>query len=183
MSSQDIITYCAPTLVGIKTANIFNERYETEDELKKSISHFNHSFKDYGLRMTSLGEKNNRALIYVYREQALIRDFKNQLSQELLKQYGYDSKDIKNSLHTLTKRIGNSSSFPHEIGLFLGYPPEDVKGFIDNKARNYKFIGYWKVYGDLDKALKSFHSYDHAQKILLDRLKNGYTLKQLVIHK
>ena len=92
MSSQDIITYCAPTLVGIKTANIFNERYETEDELKKSISHFNHSFKDYGLRMTSLGEKNNRALIYVYREQALIRDFKNQLSQELLKQYGYDSK-------------------------------------------------------------------------------------------
>ena len=24
--------------------------------------------------------------------------------------------------------------FPHDIGLFLGYPPEDVLGFITNKA-------------------------------------------------
>ena len=28
-----------------------------------------------------------------------------------------------------------SGEFPHEVGLFLSYPPEDVKGFIDHRAR------------------------------------------------
>ena len=38
--------------------------------------------------------------------------------------------------------------FPHEIGIFLGYPLADVAGFIRNKGRNCKCIGTWKVYGD-----------------------------------
>ena len=28
-----------------------------------------------------------------------------------------------------------SGEFPHEVGLFLGYPPEDVRGFIENHAK------------------------------------------------
>ena len=31
-----------------------------------------------------------------------------------------------------------SGEFPHEVGLFLSYPPEDVKGFIDHRANNFK---------------------------------------------
>ena len=34
-----------------------------------------------------------------------------------------------------------SGEFPHEVGLFLGYPPEDVKGFIDHRANNFKCAG------------------------------------------
>lgn len=45
-----------------------------------------------------------------------------------------------------------SGEFPHEVGLFLSYPPEDVKGFIDHRANDFKCAGLWKVYGDEEKA-------------------------------
>lgn len=39
-------------------------------------------------------------------------------------------------LDTLAGRIQNAGGeFPHEIGLFLGYPLGDVKGFIKHKAK------------------------------------------------
>ena len=38
-----------------------------------------------------------------------------------------------------------SGEFPHEVGLFLSYPPEDVKGFIDHRANNFKCAGLWTV--------------------------------------
>ena len=34
-----------------------------------------------------------------------------------------------------------SGEFPHEVGLFLSYPPEDVKGFIDHRANDFKCAG------------------------------------------
>ena len=34
----------------------------------------------------------------------------------------------------LIKRLNEDAEFPHEIGLFPGYPPEDVRGFIENRA-------------------------------------------------
>ncbi len=43
--------------------------------------------------------------------------------------------------------------FPHEIGLFLGYPPEDVCGYIRNKGKCQKCTGHWQVYGDENFAL------------------------------
>ena len=42
--------------------------------------------------------------------------------------------------------LSGSCAFPHEIGLFLGYPFEDVMGFIENKGENYLCSGCWKVY-------------------------------------
>lgn len=34
-----------------------------------------------------------------------------------------------------------SGELPHEVRLFLSYPPEDVKGFIDHRANNFKCAG------------------------------------------
>ena len=183
MTSKKIITHCAPTLAGIKTANLFNEQYSDENVLLNEIQNFNLVFKDRGLKMVPLTLKNNNALIYVYRIKDLEQDFCNELSKELLTKYGYDSSDILKSIKKLSGRMSDYIDFPHEIGLFLGYPPEDVKGFIDNKAQNYKFVGYWKVYGDEEKAINTFNKYHQCQKIFLDRLNMGYTLKELVINK
>ena len=36
-----------------------------------------------------------------------------------------------------------SGEFPHEVWLFLSYPPEDVKGFIDHRASGFKCAGLW----------------------------------------
>lgn len=44
---------------------------------------------------------------------------------------------LEQLLERLSGRISASEDFPHEIGLFLGYPVDDVTGFIQNKGRNY----------------------------------------------
>lgn len=45
----------------------------------------------------------------------------------------------------LVRRLRRQEDFPHEVGLFLSYPPEDVAGFIANNARRCKCAGLWKV--------------------------------------
>ena len=45
------------------------------------------------------------------------------------------------------------------MGLFLGYPPEDVAGFIRNGARGAKCVGTWKMCGDEEKARRTFRRY------------------------
>lgn len=50
-------------------------------------------------------------------------------------------------LTRLAQRMEAVGDFPHEVGFFLGYPAEDVVGFIRNKGQNFKFCGRWKVYG------------------------------------
>ena len=182
MTSKKIITHCGPTLMGLKTANLFNEHYESKEEIYNEIKAFNKAFVNVGLSMIPLSLKNNHALIYVYRADNLKEDFKNKLAKKLLVQYGYDYNNIYISLRKLIYKMQDYDNFPHEIGLFLGYPPRDVKGFIDNKAENYKALGQWKVYTHVNKALKTFNVYKSCQLDLLEKLDEGYTLKEIVIN-
>ena len=59
------------------------------------------------------------------------------------------------------QRLGQAAEFPHEIGLFLGYPPEDVQGFLENRLC--KCVGCWKVYGDEQAAQNGFASSANAR--------------------
>ena len=59
------------------------------------------------------------------------------------------------------------------------YPPEDVIGFINNNAGNYKYCGTWKVYGDVNRALDTFAKYRKCTELLCRRLRNGEPVEQL----
>ena len=81
----------------------------------------------------------------------------------------------------LVKKLRSESSFPHEIGLFLGYPPEDVCGFIENKAEDCKCVGCWKVYGDADKAQLLFDKYKKCTQLCRSLFAKGCTLDKLAV--
>ena len=74
-----------------------------------------------------------------------------------------------------------SGEFPHEVGLFLSYPPEDVKGFIDHRANNFKCTGPWKVYGDKGKARSLFAKYKKCTEIYCALWQSGSKLEQLAV--
>ena len=67
----------------------------------------------------------------------------------------------------------NEMRFPHEIGIFLGYPLADVTGFINNKGRNCKCIGTWKVYGDASSASKAFARFNKCSDVYNRLWKSG----------
>jgi hypothetical protein len=72
-------------------------------------------------------------------------------------------------LARLQRRFLNEG-FPHEIGLFLGYPPEDVRGFIFNKGQNFICCRYWKVYHNAERAMEMFRKIDKAQILAMNIL-------------
>ena len=73
-------------------------------------------------------------------------------------------------------------SFPHELGLLLGYPVEDVLGFIRNEGRNYLYCGYWKVYGDVDAARITFDRYNQAKEDAIRLISSGMEIHELLLY-
>ena len=80
-----------------------------------------------------------------------------------------------------TFKEGESGEFPREVGLFLSYPPEDVKGFIDHRASGFKCAGLWKVYGDEEKARSLFAQYKKCTEIYCALWQSGSKLEQLAV--
>ena len=147
MSEDLVIRHCSPTLAGIKTGNLFSCDCPCRKELTKALSGLNRKLVPRGIRILPLRVCRGRALIYAYRPHALESDLADQHARELLLQYGYTPENLNACVLHLIRRIRTADEFPHEIGLFLSYPPEDVLGFIHNKACNHKCLGCWKVYG------------------------------------
>jgi len=130
MSEDLIIKHCSPTLAGLKTANLFTCVYTQKQDIECYVRSFNRRFSCKGVIMLPLEFGKTRALIYVFRPTALKRDLSDPQAQSILTSMGYKSFDSMACLTMLKSRVQMCPEFPHEIGLFLGYPPEDVRGFI-----------------------------------------------------
>ena len=179
LSEKLLITHCSPTLAGIKTGSLFSCAYKETCQVTNYIGCLNRKLTSKGVRVLPLCYKSNRVLIYVYRPDFLKRDLCDKLANKILNDRGYICKSPELCIAQLIKRFGYSNEFPHEVGLFLGYPPVDVSGFIKNKAECFKCVGCWKVYGDERAALKTFEKYKRCTDIYNEQWENGKSIEQL----
>ena len=146
--------------------------------MKAELRKLNRRFAPKGLRFLPLRIEKNYALIYVYRPERLKADLSYKEASGILNRYGYGTTESRCVAH-LIGRLRENGDFPHEIGLFLSYPPEDVKGFIEQAKP--KFSGYWKVYGDENSAREIFERYKRCTESYLHQLNNGSSLDRLVV--
>lgn len=181
MSEQLIIQQCSPTLAGLKTGNLFLVEMGNREELLMEIRKINERLRNRGIRMVPMRFHKGKALIYLYRISKLKEDLNNQEARQILESIGYACNDPEKCIVLLQKRLKDFPEFPHEIGLFLGYPPEDVKGFIENKAENFKCVGTWKVYGNEQQAKKKFSQFKKCTRIYFEQWLNGRSMEQLTV--
>ncbi len=182
MLEKDLIYYCAPTLAGMKIANLFSHRFQNKAEFLKNVLELNSTANKKGVKIDILCIKNNRALVYVYREKQLIMNLKNNLAAEILRKCGYDiNANVENYIAYLKSRFGMDICFPHEIGLFLGYPAEDVWEFICHKGKNCKYCGLWKVYFNVDDAKALCDKYEHCQSVYRRVFNNGGDINRMIV--
>lgn len=181
MSEDLLIRHCSPTLAGIKTGNLFSCVCPCRKELTRLVSGLNKKLVPMGIRILPLRVCQGRALIYVYRPHALEDDLTDHQARELLLHYGYMPENPNACVMHLIRRLRSTEEFPHEIGLFLSYPPKDVLGFILNRACNHKCQGCWKVYGDEKAAKRIFEKYDLCSKIYFQQWKQGKSIEQLTV--
>lgn len=89
---------------------------------------------------------------------------------------------MEGALAHLARRImEKGGEFPHEIGLFLGYPLGDVKGFIKHRGQNCKCTGCWKVYCDEREARRQFCRFEKCRSIYCRLYREGRALSRLTV--
>ena len=179
MSEELLIRHCAPTLAGLKTGNMFSCTCDDMEALRDNVRKLNRTLVKKGLRMVLLRNTDARALLYVFRPAHLKRDLQHRTARKLLCERGYSCETPEQCVAHLIRRLRLSSEFPHEIGLFLGYPPEDIYGFIEH--RDCKCCGYWKVYDDEAFAQKQFAKFDKCAKVYQHKWIDGLTLERLTV--
>lgn len=181
MSEHVLVQQCSPTLAGIKTGNLFPCAFRSDRELRQWLRTWNRKLAAKGVRFVPMRYREGRALIYAYRPSSLRVDLLRGDARALLHERGYVSGTPGACIAELIRKMKRGGEFPHEIGLFLGYPCEDVRGFIENRARGCKCIGCWKVYGNEGQARALFAKYQTCTDVYCRQWRSGRTIEQLTV--
>lgn len=180
MLCEDIIRYCAPTMACIKTGSMFNCPCCDQREMLDKMREVNLQLRGKGLRVLPLRWKDGRVLVYVYRPDMLANDLMTPNAEHLLLECGYACGNPSRCIAQLMQRLRENDDFPHEIGLFLGYPPEDVDGFMHRKDE-WKICGLWKVYDNVDAAARQFMRCRNCTQEYVRQYEQGCSLDSLAV--
>lgn len=172
-----LILQCAPTLARLKTSNLFILPREDEDKARFVLRHL-------GLLGYRLVYDRHRVVFLVFNRDMLTDYLSQPQVQSFLAGYGYRADSFGYILRTFQSRyadyISDRTSFPHEMGALLGYPLEDVTGFIDNDGQDFLYSGYWKVYDGVEEKKALFDSFDQVKDQMIMDLSAGCSISDIL---
>lgn len=174
---ENIARQCAPVLMDVKPSNLLIlTRQEEQVFLRMEGFH--------GISCLHLYAGDKKSTWLLYRKDRMEAELVWPHIREFMKDYGYDGDStLEELLYGFRKRFADykdgKAEFPHEMGVFLGYPLHDVKGFIEHKGRNYLCSGYWKVYRDEAKAKDTFRIYETVRDMVLQMVDAGRDLYEV----
>ena len=168
---------CAPVVAGLKTSNLLIVPREDEDLVRAVLRHS-------GLLNYRLAYDRHRVIFLVFDRDILSAYLAREDVTAFLNRAGYRSDSFGYILRTFQERyaayIAGAGSFPHEIGVLLGYPLCDVTGFIDNGGAGFLYSGYWKVYANVDETRQLFDEFDAAKDEILISINAGSSIRELI---
>jgi hypothetical protein len=145
---------CSEVLAGVKPANLLsmvnrarpcgrNLHHIWQSRQKEVVSRLNK------VCFIELQAKEKSVLLLCYNRAHLEQHLAHAGIRTLLCKAGYDkTASLDQLLAELKKRVTNGDTFPHEIGLFIGYPAKDVAAFMGLIKLPFACQGPWKIYGD-----------------------------------
>ena len=176
--------HCAPVLMGIKPSNLVSFAKNQMTNASALMHVYGRKLEVDGICMEIICECTKRYMVFIYRPNLLREVLSRPEVRSFLVQAGYSPQaNLKEDLAHLRSRYVTGKNFPHEIGVFLGYPLEDVEGFSKYHGCDYKLSGYWKVYGDEVKAAEMFRRMDRCRAFACDKMQEGYDLCQILAMK
>lgn len=174
--------HCAPTLAGEKPASLISLKKDEWGLICEGLVRSGRAFGGRQVYFRRLIGGEGRVLLLVYRRDLLSACLAMPKNARILNSFGYDpAAPVGVMINRLAARVACLPRFPHEIGVFLGYPPEDVRGFIEQGGKNYHFCGCWKVYGNPAEARRLFSAYAEARSTFLSRVMGGEVVENIVI--
>ncbi len=170
-----VASHCAPVLKGIKVSNIMSAGKGTWSRLLRDL-------RGSKVLCVILSSRKDREILLLYRYEDLREHLKKEQVERFLKSCGYGETSVAAVIMRLRERYGQYADghgeFPHELGVILEYPVEDVEGFIKNQGKNCVMEKYWKVYHNRERAQAVFARYDEARESAMEEIMAGYPLCQ-----
>lgn len=168
---QILAFHCAPVLMGRKVSNLIVVDRDMEPYMEEAVKVL--EWKPNRVTALSFYCDGARSVIFLYNGRQLGAWLKRAENKRFLKSSGYLCTGVEHDISRLKNQYSryrlSEIPFPHEIGLFLGYPLWDVKGFIDHKGRESRYTGYWKVYDRLPQARRMFLEYERCRQVMTGR--------------
>ena len=173
----------ALTLAGMKPGSLFCLTSPDLTAIRQQVSHWNLQLCPLGLSITVLLERESSgsALVYLFRPSQLARLLSLQGQRRFLERFGYEWGDLSHLLSQLSLRLRLQKDFPHEIGIFLGYPLRDVVGFIQHGGKDFTCCGLWKSYGKREAMEKCFACYRQCIDRCVKLYEQGIPLEHLAV--
>jgi hypothetical protein len=181
-AAAPVVHGCRPSALLTVGICCFDAWIESKDELLKEMA----------ICCETLIIGRDTFVLFLYKATALARALANPQAIDILRDRGYfvpecaegpgpEAEALRASLtkthliptlieRYVTHNVGINPEFPHEIGIFLGYPPEDVTAFIENDGKNYACRTHWKVYHEPDAAREICERIDRAKSEEADKL-------------
>ncbi|ACD21843.1 DUF3793 family protein [Clostridium botulinum] len=133
--------------------------------------------KDYlrklNLGYISLRDSDKSLIVLIYDKELLEKYINKKDNLKFLNCVGYDRElSVEDALNTLKDRY-EVYNCPHELGIFLGYPLEDVKDFMECSEKKCLTCGYWKVYNSENKAKTIFTLFDRVKDFTVTNIIEG----------
>ncbi len=198
---HNFIYQCAPVIAGVKVSNLLGVKTKLSAAAAAAA-------RISGLESFDLCESECRcwgckkSMILIYSEKKLLKQLFKHENNEFLNTRGilsyneyieseflYAKPSVKGYLHYVLSEISRryhsyedgKAEFPHEIGVILGYPLEDVKGYMENGGQKCLLNGYWKVYNNPEEAKRKFEIYDEVTESLMKSLlSDGCSFKSIL---
>ena len=178
-----LVRQCAPTLAGMKPGSIFCFNHSPLEVSRQKVCQWNKQLEPFGLTVQILLERpgSSSVIVFVYRRDRLEQMLSDDAYQSFLAQAGYERTNLDGLLEQLSYRLRTQPEFPHEIGVFLGYPLRDVIGFIENHGRNFTCCGFWKSYGDPAEMQVCFACYRRCIQTYVAMFEQGIPIERLAV--
>ncbi|WP_224983045.1 DUF3793 family protein [Geomonas agri] len=129
--------------------------------------------EESGLKVRILDDRGSSVLLLLYSQEALGALLAQKSVRIILGKAGYGNVfDFDAVLDELETRV-TGEGFPHEIGVFLGYPLKDVIGFMGWAPLAFTVQGPWKIFGKPEQSLRLAECHRECRSRMSERLASG----------
>lgn len=165
-----ILEMIGAVILGSKPAEIINIPGSSEEKEVKlaQIESFFSNCSKVTYRMITTHDGGKRVLFI--NEKSMEKVLSNKRCVNFLKFVGYSSDyELNDYINELVFRL-QSEEFPHEIGVFLGYPLKDVLGFMGYGKKELVEIRNWRIYGDKEASYEVYNSFMKDKAIMKEMI-------------
>lgn len=171
---EKFLIYNASLVIsGLKPSATITIKKDKENLYDKWIKYGIDFLESIDIKYINLRECSNALIILIYSKKQLSEYLFKKDNKRFLMQLGYSNKNEINNYLSMLKKRYKEFNCPHELGIFLGFPLNDVMDFMNCKKKKCLSCGYWLVYNNLQEAKETFSRYDKVKEHAVNYILNG----------